>query len=254
MIKFKSLSSGSAGNCYYLGIFSEEGRPEAAVLIDAGVSIKRLRLELKNDGLTLDNFDAVLVTHDHFDHIRSLGSYCKHLCRPVWATSTLHGALARHMVTSEQIASCRRILAPDTWTEVVPGRISVRSFVVPHDATQTVGFAIMLDGYRYVHITDCGRLTPEAMNWLSQAQTAVLESNYDPYMLSHGHYPPELQERIRSGNGHLSENNNTPELAFEATRAALDSVEAEHPEYPKCRLQTLPRQSATPLLNLNPVE
>lgn len=268
-IRFKSFSSGSCGNCYFLGIFSdpEPGRRthcEAGVLIDAGVSPRRLKKELAYDGLSYDDFSAMLITHDHMDHIRSLGSYCKHVCKPVWATAKLHGAMGRHYVTGEYLPRYRRNLE-DGWNEIVPGRISARCFEVPHDASQTVGYAIVLDGFRYVHITDCGRMTREALDWCRQADTVTLESNYDPWMLAHGPYPPELQDRIRDGRGHLSnpecaaavasfvhdglrniflchlsEHNNTPELALKANAPAAGNV----------RLTALPRQVASPLFVL----
>ena len=86
VLRFKSFSSGSCGNCYFLGL-EEEGEITAAVLIDAGVSLRRLKRELAAEGLGLDSFSAVLVTHEHLDHIRALGSYCKHHGKPVYATS-----------------------------------------------------------------------------------------------------------------------------------------------------------------------
>ena len=268
-IKFKSFSSGSCGNCYYLGV-AQDGAAVAGVLIDAGVSMRRVRRELQVEGLGLDDFSAILVTHDHMDHIRSLGSYAKHLARPIWASETLHKALATHFLTYEYVPGCKRVLKKDEWNEVVPGYISVRYFVVPHDATETVGFAIKLPGHFYVHITDCGRMTEEALDFCRQADTVVLESNYDIEMLENGPYPKDLQERIRSGNGHLSnddcaaaikeiahkglrnlflchlsENNNTPELAFESARAAVKRC----PTKP-VRLEALPRQIPSKMIIL----
>lgn len=266
-IKLKSLSSGSCGNCYFLGIFSEDGRTcEAGILIDAGVSPRRLKRELTPLGLSFDDFSAILVTHDHNDHIRSLGSYCKHTQKPVWSTTKLLNRLCGHYITGPYLNSCRRNM-DEGWNDIVPGRIRVRYFEVPHDATQTVGFAIMLDGHKYVHITDCGRMTDEAISWCTQADTVVLESNYDPEMLYNGPYPPDLQERIRGGHGHLSneecaeairtflhpglrsvylchlsEHNNTPELAMKCAREAVKGSDI--------RIVPLPRQSASPLFNL----
>ena len=78
MVKFMSLSSGSCGNCYYLG--TESG----GIIIDAGVSLRRLKKVLQEYDLTMDSFSAVLVTHDHLDHIRHLGSFCKRLSKPVY--------------------------------------------------------------------------------------------------------------------------------------------------------------------------
>ena len=129
-IKFMSLSSGSCGNCYYIGT------PEGGILIDAGVSLRRLKKTLIENGLDLNSFSAILVTHDHLDHIRHLGSFCKKLSIPVYTTDVIHGALARHTFTAPTIAPCRRILAADQWNEVAA--MKVRYFIVPHDATQTV--------------------------------------------------------------------------------------------------------------------
>lgn len=265
-VKFKSFSSGSCGNCYFLGIFGDEGRRcEAGVVIDAGVSPRRLKKEMQSDGLCFDDFSAVLVTHDHADHIRSLGSFCKHIGKPVWATENLHRALSRHYLTRGQTGDYRMILRDGCWNDVVPGRISVRFFVVPHDASETVGYAILLDGFRFVIMTDIGSMTDEALRWARQADTVVIESNYDPDMLRNGPYPPDLQARIRGGHGHLSnpecaeairefrhdglrhiflchlsEHNNTPELAY---RESLDAASG-------IPLAPLPRQTASPLIVL----
>ena len=268
-IRFKSLSSGSCGNCYFLGIF-EEAHCEAGILIDAGVSPRRLRKELQYDNLGLDDFSGILITHDHYDHIRSLGSYCKHLAKPVWTTPTLHQALCRHFITGEHFPAFRQELA-EGWNELVPGRIRARWFEVPHDASQTVGYAILLDDYKFVIMTDIGRMTPQALSLASQADTVVIESNYDDDMLRNGPYPKELQDRIRGGHGHLSnrecaeavgnfaheglrniflchlsEHNNTPELALQESRRVLDT-----PGFPGSpRLVALPRQTATQIIIL----
>jgi len=269
-VRFKSFSSGSCGNCYFIGLFSnpELGRRsvcEAGILIDAGVSPRRLKKEMASDGLSYDDLSALLITHDHMDHIRSLGSYCKHVCKPVWATGKLHCAMSRHYVTGELLPRYRRDMS-DGWNEIVPGRIRARWFEVPHDASQTLGYAIMLDDFKYVHITDCGRMTDEAVAWCRQADAVTLESNYDPYMLEHGPYPRELQDRIRDGLGHLSnaecassiasfahdglghiflchlsEHNNTPELALAASSSVSGSA----------RLVALPRQVPSPVFHIS---
>ena len=157
MIRFMSFSSGSCGNCYYLG--TDAG----GILIDAGVSLRRLKKTLTDNGLDMDSFSAVLITHDHLDHIRHLGSFCKKLCKPVYTTQTIHGALARHTFTAPTIAPCRRVLSEDGWNDVAGMR--VRYFVVPHDATQTVGYAIEVEGRRFVIMTDVGRMTDEAVEY-----------------------------------------------------------------------------------------
>ena len=265
-VRFKSFSSGSCGNCYFIGLFGEDGRRcEAGVIIDAGVSPRRLKKELMNDGLCFDDFSAVLVTHDHADHIRSLGSFCKHIGKPVWATENLHRALSRHMMTRYQITDYRMELRDGTWNEIVPGRIRARYFVVPHDATETVAYAILLDDFKFVIMTDIGQMTQEALRWAGQADAVVIESNYDPEMLRNGPYPLDLQARIRGGHGHLSnpecaeaieafrhdglrhiflchlsEHNNTPELAYQESLSAAGGI----------ALTPLPRELPSPIYYL----
>ena len=273
-IKFKSFSSGSCGNCYFLGIWNEEtSRTEAGVLIDAGVSLRRVKMEMEREGFNIDDFSTILISHDHWDHIRSIGSYCKKLHRPILTSQVLSSALVRRPGTGAYLKGVVHTL-PEGWCEIVPGRISARYFKVPHDATETIGFAIMADGHRYVHITDCGRMTKEAIDWCRQADTVVIESNYDPEMLATGPYPPELQERIRGGCGHmsngecaaavcnfaheglkqiflchLSEHNNTPELAMRAVSEALEATYGREAATAP-RLIALPRQTASPLFTL----
>ena len=268
-IIFKSFSSGSCGNCYYLGV-REDGEAKAGIIIDAGVSLRRLKKELAAEQLTTDDFSAVLVTHDHLDHIRSLGSFCKHLKSPVYATPELLHALSHHTFTLDYIGAVKRPLEQG-WNEIVPGYIKARYFIVPHDATQTVGYAIVVADHKFVIMTDIGAMTLEALDFARQADTVVIESNYDMEMLMNGSYTAELKQRIRSGHGHLSndecaaairefyhpslksiflchlsENNNTPEAAFEASNAIVRELGAEG----VLALRTLPRRTPSHLFNL----
>ena len=272
-IKFKSLSSGSCGNCYFIGIFDEIDHCEAGVLIDAGVSPRRLKKELAREGLGFDDFAGLLVTHDHNDHIRSLGSYCKHLRKPVWSPPELAGALSHHFITGEFYGPCRQPLGPG-WNDLVPGRIRARYFAVPHDASYTCGYALMLDEYKFVIMTDIGRMVPQALDFARQADTVVIESNYDLDMLRHGPYPKVLQDRICGGNGHLSnaecaealrdflhpglrnvflchlsEHNNTPELAYQTSSYILEDFCRQSDIRPP-RLCPLPRMTPSPLFIL----
>lgn len=265
MMRFISFSSGSCGNCYLLL------GPTSGLLIDAGVSIRRVRKELAAVGLDDDAISAVLVTHDHGDHIRSLGSFCKRLTPPVWTTRTLHEALLRHPFTKDWVGPCRQDLAPGVWNPVTPD-FDVQYFVVPHDATQCVGYAIRCEGELFVLMTDLGHVTPEALAWAMEARTVVVESNYDLDMLLGGDYPQELKDRITHGIGHLSNaacaeaigqfmhpglknlflchlsgNNNTPELAYESAAAALAALGLEPGTV---ALRVLRRGEASPLLTL----
>ena len=263
-IKFMSLSSGSCGNCYYLG------GPEGGILIDAGVSLRRLKKTLMDNGLDMNCFSAILVTHDHLDHIRHLGSFCKKLSMPVYTTDVIHGALSRHTFTAPTIAPCRRILSPGQWNEVAG--MKVRYFIVPHDATQTVGYAIEVAGHKFVIMTDVGRMTDEAVEFARQADTVVVESNYDMDMLLSGPYTHELKMRIVQGCGHLSndecasavkrfwhdglrniflchlsDNNNTHKIAADCTAAALEEIGVTKGQV---SLRCLPREYPSQMFTL----
>ena len=287
-VRFKSFSSGSCGNCYFLGV-EEDGVFTDAVLVDAGVSLRACKKELLAEHIPLDCIRAILVTHDHMDHIRSLGSYCKYLRLPVWATAELHAAMSCHTYTLEHLAAVRRTLVPDAWNDIIPGVLSARYFVVPHDASQTVGYGIRIAGLPFVIMTDLGRMTAEAMAFAAHADVVVIESNYDRDMLMDGPYPPDLKLRISQGNGHLSneqcaeavarfyhrelthiflchlsENNNLPQLAYKATSDALAGIGLS-PSYGQSSLfvaedgdrvlmQPLPRRTPSRLFTLREEE
>ena len=268
MLRFLSLSSGSCGNCYYLEKSDENGT--SALLIDAGVSLRRLKQILGANGLSEDSFSAILVTHDHMDHIRSLASYCKRLHKPVYATSVLHSALASHSFGTPYLEQCRVDLKEGEWNRI--GDFKVCYFIVPHDATQTVGYCIDAGEHKFVIMTDIGRMTDEAVSFASQADTVVVESNYDMDMLISGPYTHELKMRICQGHGHLSndecaeairkfwhtglkniflchlsDHNNTPELAFASAKSALDSLGVSGGTV---NLRALPRQTPSGIINL----
>ena len=256
-----SLSSGSNGNCYWL-----EGR-DGGILIDAGVSLRSLKAGLQMYGIPFERIRAVLVTHDHSDHIRFLGSFCKRLRVPVWMTATLRYSTPMGWMTGPWLAPVVRILPDKGPAEIVPGSVFATPFEVPHDATQTVGYGIEIDGERVVIMTDIGAMTTEALGLASKASTVIVEANYDPEMLRHGPYPPELQARIRGGHGHLSNpecaeavrqfmheglrnvflchlsaHNNSPEKALETVGKALEGSGV--------RLIALPRTEASAVFEL----
>ena len=262
MMRMQSLLSGSSGNCYYLESGGE------AILIDAGVGLRTLKKVLADNGLDYGSFSAILLTHDHMDHIRNLASYCKRLNKPVFATPYLF--THSWAMQSEYIQACRRYLEEGAWNQVGPFR--VRYFEVPHDATQTVGYAIAAEDHRFVLMTDIGRMTPEALSWARQADTVVIESNYDMEMLLGGSYPQELKDRISHGIGHLSNeacataitavmhpglkniflchlsgNNNTPQLAYDSAARALEELGVERGSV---ALRVLYRGVCSPLLTL----
>lgn len=233
--------------------------------------MRRVGRMMADVGLSLDDVTSILVTHDHLDHIRFLGTFCKYKAPKVCTTRRLHGVLACHTFTRDHIASCRMVLDSKTWT-ALGGGFSVRWFDVPHDATQTVGYAIVCpDGHKFVLMTDLEHVTEEAMDLASRADTVVIESNYDYDMLMHGPYPPQLRERILSEGHlsndacaaairqlwhpglrnlflcHLSGNNNTPQKAYDCAAGALRSIGVEPADV---NLRILSRGMPTPLIQL----
>lgn len=260
-IRFQSFSSGSSGNCYYLG------NGKGGILIDAGIGIRRLKAQLARIGLGFDKIHAVLITHDHFDHIRSLGSYCKRLVKPIWMTRELYASLSKNWMISPHLKPVVELLPENGPAEIVEGSIFATPFVVPHDATQTLGYAIEIDGYKFVIMTDIGSMTDEAINYAKEASTVVVEANYDLNMLRQGPYPRALQDRICGGCGHLSNDecadairdfmheglrniflchlsaqNNTPELALQTVSKAVEGTGV--------RLEALPRTQASAFYEL----
>lgn len=265
MIKFLSLSSGSSGNCYYIG------NEETALLIDMGVSVRGLKKRLTEFGLSFDAIEMVLVSHDHVDHIKHLGTLSDKYKKPVFTTERLCKSLFAHPCTRGRMSGCLNpinIGVPHT-----RGRITFTSFEVPHDATETVGYHIDFYGVKFTFITDIGRVTEDAVNYSKLADHLIVESNYDVDMLNCGTYPEHLKMRIMDGNGHLSneesasllkrsyhpglksiflchlsQNNNTPKAAYDCAKEALSSigVDAER----DLRLYCLPRSLPSDIFSL----
>lgn len=259
MTRFVSLSSGSNGNCYYIG------NDDVSFLIDVGIGGRTIRKRLSLLGIDIGDVDFVLVSHDHVDHIKYLGSFTEHYHKPVFATKELHRALDNHFCTRGRMSGCIKNTEAGVTSECLG--VKFTPFRVPHDAHDTVGYHIDFFGTTFTFITDVGSVTDDVLKYCGMASHLIVESNYDPEMLRNGSYPVELQQRIRNGNGHLSngqaaellrqvasdrvqsvflchlsENNNTPELALESASAALREAGADH-----ILLRALPRRTCSEL-------
>jgi len=230
-IKFLSLASGSSGNCYYLGT------DECAILVDAGIGSRIIRKVLKDYNLPLDRIKGILVTHDHADHIKAVGTLGEKMGIPVYATPETHKGINRSYCMTEKLSNCVRYIHKEIPLEI--GCFTVTAFEVPHDGTDNVGYCIEVDGKCFSFLTDMGHITPTAANYIRKANYLVIEANYDEEMLRMGPYPRHLKERIAGDNGHmcnretaeflvdnltpttshiwlchLSKDNNHPELAY----------------------------------------
>lgn len=266
MTRFLSLSSGSNGNCYYLG------NEQVSVLIDVGIGVRTIKKRLAEHDIDIADISFVLVSHDHVDHIKSLGNFSERYRKPVYVSSTLAAALNRHFCTRGHMTGCMRKMEPEVAIQPAQG-VEVTSFRVPHDATETVGFHIDFFGEKFTFMTDIGEVTDTAVHYASLADHLIVESNYDIDMLLGGPYTHALKMRIVQGNGHmsndqtssllrrsyhsglkdiclchLSENNNTPTLAFDCARRALGEIGVSVGK--DVSLTCLPRREASEVIEI----
>ena len=235
MVRFLSLSSGSNANCYYIG------NGDGGLLIDLGVGVRTLKKRLAEHDISFDNINMVLITHDHIDHIRSLGSFTERYKKPVFATETLHKALHTHFCTRGSLSGCVNILEEDVCYR--SGDIGITAFSVPHDATQTLGYHIDFEGVKFTFLTDMGHPTDKAVKYASKANHLIVEANYDIDMLLRGPYAKSLKMRILEDTGHLS-NDQTASLVRRAF----------HPELKSIHLAHLSKNNNTPKLALHTVK
>ena len=193
MARIYPLFSSSKGNATFVGT------PEGGILVDAGVSARRLKLRLEEAGLSLSAVQAIFVTHDHSDHVKGLNMLCKQTGIPIYAEpETRRNLFAGDHVPQD--ADVRALTAPVT----VCG-MTVTPFSTSHDTVQSCGYRIQMpDGACCAVCTDLGYVTETVDAALNGCRLVLLEANYDEQMLRYGMYPPYLKARIASNAGHLS--------------------------------------------------
>jgi phosphoribosyl 1,2-cyclic phosphodiesterase len=216
MMKVCVLGSGSEGNATL--VFSDNG----AILVDAGFSAKELEKRLRLVNFNPEDIDAILISHEHGDHIKGASVFARRYNTRVYltqGTAENSNGLAKGRGTDKSI-----IVAEEAFQV---GDLEVEPFAVPHDAQEPVAFSIRSDGKDVVVLTDIGCVTVRAVEKLRKATLAVLESNHDPEMLRNGPYPWHLKERISGKLGHLS-NVECSELLEHAGSNGLKTVIFAH--------------------------
>lgn len=200
-----SLASGSSGNCYYLA--SDEG----SILIDAGIPSRSIAKALKPLGVTLDSghIQGVLVTHEHADHVRSVGVLGGTYHIPIYASVPVHNSIQSSRFINEDIGASRRDI--ELGQNLSIAGFDVTSFLVPHDSVLNFGYHIRRGSFSFTLATDIGHITPEIRHYAEMARYLVVEANYDAEMLRSGPYPAFLKDRVASDEGHLC-NAQTAEL------------------------------------------
>ena len=197
MLRFISFGSGSSGNCYAL--YSGE----EALIVDAGVGVRTLKKHVKAYGVPLGLARHLLITHDHADHIKCVGSLSHEMHLPVYATEAVHHGIDRNYCVARKVDSVlRHCVVPGQ--HLLLGAFRVTPFTVPHDSSDNVGYFIEAEGVAFCIITDAGCVTEEMGSYISRATHLVLEANHDTSMLQDGPYPQHLKARIQSDTGHLS--------------------------------------------------
>jgi len=242
-VKLTLLASGSAGNSAYVET------DETRVLVDAGLSPRQTRLRLAGIGRAPENLNAILITHEHSDHITGLAGLAEKLRVPVYCNRATRDEIVRQLTTT-QIEF--RLFATGASFEV--GDIQVDTFSIPHDAQDPVGFMLRTVSGNIGFATDLGHVTKLVTERIRAANVLVLESNHDVKMLQdclhrpwslkqrilsrHGHLSNEAAAdctaEIMSGSlrhlylGHLSRDCNKPDLAFKVMNTRLQQLGATH--------------------------
>jgi phosphoribosyl 1,2-cyclic phosphodiesterase len=263
-LNFFSLSSGSSGNCYYLGNGSH------GILIDAGISSGSIRKFLKEKDISLNTVMGVLVTHNHIDHIKGLEVLTRKNSIPAFTTSkvwksilTPHSKIARDCIREISLLEKFHLAGFD-----------IEAFPVSHDAPETIGFHICAGDKKITIVTDLGHICDTSAPYIKAANVLVIESNYDEHMLTNGRYPHFLKARIRSDHGHLgnhqtaaflaenfsddlshiclahlSKNNNTPEKVLQTIRQTFSERGISMNGHPQ--ISVLNRNTPTDILSFS---
>lgn len=257
---FRSFQSGSSGNCYYLGTHKR------GILVDAGISARDIQKHLREMNLDFLNIRAVLVTHDHADHIRAVGTIGERYHVPVYATKEVHAGIDRNYGVHQKLRTSQKFFEKGQPFEV--SGMKINTFGISHDSTDCMGYVIDFLGERVVIATDVGCVNDELESYVATANHLIIEANHDENKLLNGPYPTYLKERILSNRGHmsnhtcgrvladnfhtglkniwlchLSQENNDPQLAYDTVADYLESVGVRIGV--ETNLMALPRKEAT---------
>lgn len=241
-MRFTSIASGSSGNCTYVG------SDNTHILIDAGISKKRIEVGLKELDLGLSDLSGIFVTHEHADHIAGLRVILKKYDIPVYATEGTIAGIRASDKNGEMLGA--RFIPVEVDKEITVGDMILNPMCISHDANEPCGYRVFSEGKKIAVATDLGCYTDYTVECLKGCDALLLEANHDIRMLQTGPYPYQLKRRIlgdsghlsneKSGEllcrilhdnmkgvflGHLSKENNLPELAFETVRVEIDMGE-----------------------------
>ena len=229
MLRFISFGSGSSGNCYYL--YTEKD----GIIIDTGIGLRNLRKHFHDYGMRLSSVRNVLVTHDHADHVKSVGSLSADFHLPVYTTRKVHAGIDGNYCVRKKInREYKKYIEVGETFQL--GEFTITSFAVPHDSSDNVGYQIVCEGVTFCLMTDVGHVTDAMKPFIGDANYLVIEANHDEEMLLQGPYPQYLKDRILGPEGHLSNKDCAMALVENATPSLCHvwlchlSEENNHPE------------------------
>ena len=210
------FASGSTGNCCLIR------RGGTGVLVDAGISARRIRASLAEAGVSPGELSAILITHEHSDHIKGLSVLLRSAPVPVYAPEAAAACLRRTVEGAQRLVRSIEAEAP-----LAVGPFEIVAFPTPHDTPQSVGYRVTADGRSVAVATDTGCVTETMLRHLRGADVALIEANHDVVMLRDGSYPPYLKRRILSSRGHLS-NDDCARLAAELAASGTRRIVLGH--------------------------
>lgn len=216
---FCSIASGSSGNCIFVGT------DHASVLIDAGISGKRVVDGLHGIDRDPGELDAILITHEHSDHIKGLGVLARKYGIPIYSSVGTIRALKEQQPLGPVDESLFREIVPDRWFSV--GELDIRPFRVSHDAAEPVAYRFSCGGKAVAVATDLGCYDDYIVDNLRDLDAVLIESNHDINMLQVGTYPYYLKQRILGSRGHLS-NEHAGQLLGEILNDRMQTVMLGH--------------------------
>lgn len=238
MLNFCSIASGSSGNCSYIGTENTH------ILVDVGISGKKVETGLHKLGLKCSDLSAIFITHEHSDHIKGLGVLARRYGIPIFTTKGTREAINGISQVGEIAKELFFEVSKDKTVQV--GELEILPFAISHDASEPVAYRVECEGKSLALATDLGIYDSYIVDHLQQLDLVLLEANHDVRMLQAGTYPYPLKRRILGAKGHLanetagrllneilhdglqkvflghlSRENNFPQLAYETVRSEI---------------------------------
>ena len=212
-LEFCTIASGSSGNCSYIGT------EYTKILMDAGISGKKIQEGLAELGLSGDQIDGLFITHEHVDHIKGAGVFSRRFDVPIYATpdtwAAMEGSIGKIAPWNKKFVYEDEVCAVND--------LCITPFAIPHDAAEPVGFSVCSGKKKITLATDIGHVTDNLREHIENSNILLLEANHDEKMLRMGSYPWKLKQRILSDRGHLS-NHTAGQLLSEVMTGEMQHV------------------------------